>query len=151
LEYKRIKEVVEDFRTLEIEQSKKVLRGNLTDEINGIAQKALVDIELESLSLFKLMKVFHQLLNRMEEDKDKVVHRIYEYDYTIEDQQEYILNQLTKKRKLDFIAVFSMLKNRVHAIVTFLALLEMLSQQMITILQGDGMNNFWIEMNLSKE
>ena len=40
IEYKRFKEVTEEFRTMEAEQAKKLKRGNVASEINQIAQKA---------------------------------------------------------------------------------------------------------------
>jgi len=97
------------------------------------------------------MNVFNRLLNKMEENKAKVVHQIFDYDYTIEDQSDYIHNRIAKAGKMDFTSLFSSLKNRVHAIVTFLALLEMLSQQRIQIIQGDGANNFWIQQRTHEE
>ena len=145
IEYKRFKEVTEEFRTMEAEQAKKLKRGNVASEINQIAQKALVDVELESVSLYKLMNVFNRLLTKMNEPKEKVVHKIFDYKYTIEDQSGYIRSRITRGKRLDFNNLFSNLNNRVHAIVTFLALLEMLSQQQITITQGDGPNNFWMQ------
>jgi len=152
IEYKRFKDVLDEFRDMEESQSKKVTRGNVSDEIKSIAQKALVDVELESLSLFKLMKVFNNLLVRMDDKKERVVHQIFDYNYTIEDQQTYINTKLRLGRKMEFTELFRSLKTRVHAIVTFLALLEMLSQQKIKITLGDGPNNFWIEQrNIDEE
>lgn len=145
IEYKRFKEVIDDFRSLEEEQSKKLKRGNVSQEMQQIAQKALVDVELESVSLYKLMNVFNRLLTKMNAPKERVVHKIFDYKYTIEDQSSYIRSRITRGKKLDFTNLFSQLSNRVHAIVTFLALLEMLSQQQLTITQGDGPNNFWIQ------
>lgn len=151
IEYKRLKEVLDDFRDMEESQSKKVVRGNVTDEIKLIAQKALVDVELESVSLFKLMKVFNGLLTKMNTNASRVVHKIFEYDYSIEDQEHYILEKINFSGKLDFTSLFAPLENRVHAIVTFLALLEMLSQQLVHITQGDGPNNFWIQQSQHEE
>lgn len=145
IEYKRFKDVLEEFRKMEDTQAKKLTRGNVSDEIKTIAQKALVDVELESLNLFKLMKVFNGLLTRMDAKKDRVVHQIFDYNYTIEDQQTYIRTKLRMGQKMEFSALFVPLKTRVQAIVTFLALLEMLSQQSIRITIGEGPNNFWIE------
>ena len=145
LEYKRFKEVLDEFRGMEETQSKKQVRGNVSTEIQQIAQKALVDVELESVSLYKLMNVFNRLLSKMNDPKDRVVHKIFDYKYTIEDQSDYIRSQISRGRKLNFEALFTSLHNRVHAIVTFLALLEMLSQQQLSITLGDGPNNFWIQ------
>ena len=40
--------------------------------------------------------------------------------------------------------MFGGCKNRMHAIITFLALLELLNLQTIKIVNGIGMNNFWL-------
>ncbi|MCB0633062.1 MAG: segregation/condensation protein A, partial [Lewinella sp.] len=64
---------------------------------------------------------------------------------TIEDQQQYIFQQLDFNKRASFSNVFNACKNRIHAIVTFLALLELLNMGKITITVGEGVNNFWIE------
>jgi len=151
VEYKRFKDVLDEFRDLEESQSKKQPRGNVRNEIQSIAQKALVDVELESVSLFKLMQVFNRLLTKMDGNKEKVIHQIFDYDYSIEDQSDYIQSKIAKEGRLDFSSLFVSLKNRVHAIVTFLALLEMLSQQRLQITLGEGPNNFWISEKIHDE
>ena len=48
--------------------------------------------------------------------------------------------------KVDFEQVFLQLENRIHAVVTFLALLELLNAQELTLVQGEGYNNFWLSI-----
>jgi segregation and condensation protein A len=47
--------------------------------------------------------------------------------------------------------MFLKLENRVHAIVTFLALLELLNMQEIELTQGEGLNNFWLTPGVKEE
>lgn len=148
LEYKRFKEVVDAFKAKEALQARKVSRGNVQNELKILAQKALVDVELETLNLFKLMHVFHGLLDRLDQDKEKIRHAVFDYEYTIEAQREYIFQLFSKHKRLNFKATFAQVNTRVEAIVTFLALLDLLSQQEIKITQGEGVNNFWIERKL---
>lgn len=145
LEYKRYKSVLDEMRQLEEERSLRENRGNATRELRKIASVALVDVELESLTLFKLLKTFERLMKRVEEEgKHHVVHTIVRFDYTIAEQQDYILSKIKPGKKADFKNLFLKLENRIHAIVTFLALLELLNMQKITIIQGLGVNNFWV-------
>lgn len=145
LEYKRYKSVLEELRELEESRSSQVKRGNSIDELQSIANKAMVDSELESFNLFKLLRTFERILNRYEESQKKpTVHTVMRYRYTIADQQSFIYEQVDKKKKATFEDVFGHLENRIHAIVTFLALLEMLNQQFIKIIMGLGTNNFWL-------
>jgi segregation and condensation protein A len=146
LEYKRYKSVLDEMRLLEEERSQREERGNVSQELKDIAVKALVDSELENVTLYKLLKVFERLVRQYETVKNKPVHQIYTYVYSIESQRDYILIQLKENQKTDFVMLFGGLENRVHAIVTFLALLEMLNMQLITILQGEGINNFWLSL-----
>lgn len=145
LEYKRYKSVLEEMREMEELRSKKNYRGNISKELKSIATKALVDVELESLTLFKLLRTFERVVQRFEDSHPKSVHRIVNFSYTIEDQQNYIFTQVKRGRKTNFKNIFESCKNRIHAIVTFLALLELLNLQMIKITVGQGINNFWLE------
>jgi segregation and condensation protein A len=146
LEYRRYKSVLEEMRQMEEDRSAREGRGNVTSELKDIAVKALVDSELEHLTLFKLLRVFERLMKQFEVDKNRPVHRIFTYSYTIESQRDYIMSKLKRGEKVDFAHIFAALDDRVHAIVTFLALLEMLNRQEIRLIQGEGINNFWLTM-----
>jgi segregation and condensation protein A len=146
LEYKRYKSVLDDMRTLEEDRASRERRGNTTQDLKQIATKALVDIELEDLTLFRLLRVFERLVRQYEDEKKRPVHRVYTYSYTVETQRDYLVEQLKKGEKADFAQIFGKLESRIHAIVTFLALLEMLNRQEIKIMQGEGINNFWLTL-----
>jgi len=129
LEYKKYKEILDEMRAMEQERSTKFQRGNISTELRVIASKALVDVELESLTLYKLLTTFQRLMENYELRGSQTIHRIVKFNYTIEDQQTYILGKLKKGTKVDFKNLFSGLENRIHAIVTFLSLLELLNMQ----------------------
>lgn len=145
LEYKRYKEILDDLRRLEEVRSFMNPRGFASEEVRQLAQQALADAELESISLYKLLRVFERLVSRFEEEqKTRRVHTVYNYNYTIQEQRAYLKNMVKKGEKVDFETVFLNLENRIHAVVTFLALLELLNAQELSLIQGEGMNNFWI-------
>lgn len=144
LEYKKYKEILDEMRSMEESRSTKFQRGNVSSELRSIASKALVDVELESLTLYKLLTTFQKLMEDYELRGSQTIHRIVKYNYTIEDQQTYIFSKLKKGQKVDFKNIFSGLENRIHAIVTFLSLLELLNVQRVKVTQGEGINNFWI-------
>ena len=151
LEYKKYKEILDEMRTMEENRSTKFNRGNVSTELRIIASKALVDVELESLTLYKLLTTFQKLMENYELRGSKTIHRIVKYNYTIEDQQSYILGKIKKGKQVDFKNIFSGLENRIHAIVTFLSLLELLNMQRVMVTQGEGVNNFWISSLDSEE
>lgn len=147
LEYKRYKSVLEEMRQMEEKRSKQEDRGNISKELKVIAQKALVDVELESLSLFKILKTFEKVMERYEdENRKKKVHTVVDYNYTIQGQQQFILSKIKKGVKTGFKNIFGECENRVHAIVTFLGMLELLNLDKLKIVQGEGINNFWLTL-----
>lgn len=156
LEYKRYKSVLDDMRQLETARSLRNYRGNVSAELAEIATKALVDVELESVTLFKLLKAFERLMTKMEErNKKPVVHEIAQFSYTIEDQQVRIMDMVGRIRiggeRPSFTAIFAVCDSRIHAIITFLGLLELLNLQRVRLIPGEGFNNFWLEPPLSEE
>ncbi|RMD72315.1 MAG: chromosome segregation protein ScpA [Bacteroidetes bacterium] len=144
LEYKRYKSVLDELRQMEELRSLRQRRGNASDELRRLANQALADAELESLTLFKLLKAYERVLSRLEQRKQQRVHRIVNYPYTIADQQEYLLSVVRPGQKVSFERVFLRLENRIHAIVTFLALLDLLNARRVALIQGEGINNFWL-------
>lgn len=145
LEYKRYKSILDEMRQLEEDRQFRNPRGYASEELRSLATKALVDVELESLSLFKLLIAFQRVMVRYEDNQKKQdIHEVVRWPYTIREQQDLIHQVLAPGIKVSFDDLFSHCENRVHAIVTFLALLELLNQQDVDIIQGNGINQFWL-------
>ena len=143
LEYKRYKEVVKQLSTLEEERLKKEKRGNITQEIKTIATLNNVEHEIESIDLFKLLKVYDRVIKRFEIEQSKPKHTVIKYPYTVDEQKEYILNKI-KKKKVSFTEIIDEASEKIHLIFNFLAILDLLQAGMITLKIGEGYNNFWI-------
>jgi segregation and condensation protein A len=150
LEYKKYKSVLEELRQMEEEASGKVKRGNISHELFEISNKALVDAEMENLSLYKLLQVFEQVMQRFEKSPPRVTHKVYNYPYTIAGQQNYIIEKVHKIKKPKFEDIFMELENRVQAITTFLGLLELLNRGELELIQGEGVNNFYLTLPTQK-
>jgi segregation and condensation protein A len=145
LEYKSYKEATDDLRLKEEARSMSFPRGNIEVELQSLAEEALADAELENLTLYKLLQAFKRVMERYEDAKRHPVHTIVKYTYTVQEEQGIIIEKLVIKPRLDFLDIFSTSESRIHAIITFLALLEMINNQVVRILAGEGINNFWIE------
>ena len=152
LEYKRYKSVLEELRRLEELRAFMNPRGFAAAELRKLSETALADAEMESISLYKLLRVFERLLARFEEDKKaKRVHTVYNFNYTIQDQRAYLKSRVKRGENTDFETLFLDLDNRIHAVVTFLALLELLNEQALSLIQGEGANNFWLTLPEEEE
>jgi len=151
LEYKKYKSVIDQFQKMEEVELQKEKRGNLFKELKQLAESSNVEAELQDVDLFKLLTVFEKVLKRHEEEKNRPVHQVIQYPYTIEGQKEFILNELTRQQRLAFTDLFEKARTRVALIFNFLAILEMLANGLLSIQTGDGFNNFWIERRDSVE
>jgi segregation and condensation protein A len=145
LEYKQYKEATEQLRVKEEYRSMTFPRGNIQVELQSLAEEALADAELESLTLYRLLQAFKRVMERFEKGKLQPVHTIIKYTFSVSEEQARISSKLAEKPRLDFMDVFAASENRIHAIITFLALLELVNNQIVRILAGEGINNFWIE------
>jgi segregation and condensation protein A len=144
LEYKKYKSVVENFHKMEETELMKEKRGNLIKELRVLAESGNVEAELQDVDLFKLMSVFEKVLKRFEADKNKPVHQVIQYPYTVESQKKFIVDELSKKSRLSFTEIVETFPTRIGLIFNFLAVLEMLALQLLSIQVGEGYNNFWI-------
>ncbi len=142
LEYKRYKDVLEDLRLLERERAKIFERSNT--EILRLMQRWAGEAELHSLTPFHLLNALQRVLNRWKERTDTPLHEIVPWPYTIEHQQQHILRLLSEKKRLSFDDLFATCQNRMHAIFTFLALLDLVHLKQVQLEMGSGVNDFWI-------
>jgi segregation and condensation protein A len=147
LEYKRFKEASAKLAELEASRMLMVKRGNLQKELSILGEEASEGTEIQTITLYKLMKVFEKVMNRMYDRNNKPQHVVYRYNYTMEESREYMMATVKKERSMAFEKIFDVCRERIHAIFLFLTILELVQQQFIHILIGEGSNNFIIEYN----
>ncbi|NOT75394.1 MAG: segregation/condensation protein A [Cyclobacteriaceae bacterium] len=146
LEYKKYKSVIESFQKMEGDELTKEKRGNIQRELKSLAAAVNVEAELQDVDLYKLMQVFEKVIKRFDEEKNRPVHQVVQYPYTVEGQKEYILNELTRKRTLSFTEMLELTPTRVALVFNFLAILEMLANGALELQLGEGYNNFWVTL-----
>lgn len=151
LEYKRFKEASAKMAEMEAVRMLMIKRGNLQKELSLIGEEAGEGTEIQTISLFKLMKAFEKVVQRLHEKNNKPVHTVVQYNYTMEGIREYMLNTCREEKALSFERVFEIAENRIHAIFLFLNMLELVQQKYLTLLVGEGRNNFILEYNDSRE
>jgi segregation and condensation protein A len=146
LEYKKYKSVIDQFHKMEEVELQKEKRGNILKELRQLAESTNVEAELQDVDLFKLLTVFEKVLRRQEEEKNRPVHQVIQYPYTVEGQKEFILNELVTKSRIAFSELLEKAPTRIGLIFNFLAILEMLSLGQLSLQVGEGYNNFWLTM-----
>ena len=151
LEYKKFKEASVKMAEMEAIRMLMIKRGNLQKELSSIGEEAGEGTEIQTVSLFKLMKAFEKVALRLHEKNNKPVHTVVQYNYSMEGVRSHLL-QISKEHKtLAFEKIFDVCENRIHAIFIFLNLLELVQQKYLHILIGEGRNNFILEYNDDRE
>jgi segregation and condensation protein A len=147
LEYKRYKEAAATLAEMEAIRHLMVKRGNLQKDLSHIGEEAGEGTEIQAITLFKLMKTFEKLMFRIQQRQNKPVHTVVSYNYTMEDSRAQILSVVQEGRTVSFGKIFETCESRLHAIFLFLSMLELVQQNYMSILTGEGRNNFIIEFN----
>ena len=145
LEYKKYKSVVEDLSSLESDRLSKEKRGNIAAELKALRKVDDVDAEMQDLDLYKLLKVFQKIMAKMASRIEETKHTVIQYPYTIEQQKDFVLEKISFKKKVPFSEFITYKPDKIFVIYTFLAILELLQLSRVTIVIGEGFNNFWVE------
>ena len=145
LEYKKYKSVVEELSNLEQDRLSKEKRGNLVKELEELSKVEDVEAELQHLDLYKLLHVFQKCMSRLAARAKEPTHTIIQSPYTIEQQKAFVLEKISFKKQVPFTEFISYNPDKIFVIYTFLAILELLQLSELTLVLGEGFNNFWVE------
>ncbi len=151
LEYKRFKEAAAQMAEMEAMRMLMMKRGNLQKELTQIGEEASEGTEIQTVTLFKLMKAFERVMQRVHDRNNKPVHTVTSYNYTMESSREVMMQTIQQEKTVVFEKIFEISENRIHAIFLFLSLLELAQQRYMTLILGEGRNNFIIEWNENRE
>jgi len=69
----------------------------------------------------------------------------------MEESRDYMSALVQKEKNVSFENIFANCDTRIHAIFLFLSLLELVQQNYLKILTGEGRNNFILEWNEERE
>jgi segregation and condensation protein A len=147
LEYKQYKAACEELKQKEIEREQMFERGNIQNELSKIAMYAdgsTYNGELNNLTLYKLMTTFEKVMERFKKNENEVKHTVVQFPFNLEEEQNRINDLIRSKPTIPFIDIFTDCKNRIHAVFTFLALLDLIQTRIVNIFLGEGFNNFFI-------
>lgn len=139
LEYKRYKEMTEEFSFLETTQRKHHLRGNFeSDYKETVADYGTL---LKNITIYDLIKAFKNVLM----DKPAPpVHQIKKWNVSIDDQITFLSERVKGNKEVSFIEILVELSDRIKIVVTFIAMLEMVKAGKLTLRESPNFNDFVI-------
>jgi segregation and condensation protein A len=69
----------------------------------------------------------------------------------MEECRDYLLDLSSREKTLSFEKIFEVCNDRIHAIFLFLNMLELVQLKYMSILIGEGRNNFIVEYNENRD
>ena len=147
LEYKKYKEASLQLAEREAARMLMIKRGNIQAELAAIGEQASEGTEIQNVTVFKLMKTFEKVMQRLYDKNNKPVHTVVRYNYTMEESRARILKEVQHQKKTSFRRLFQHCENRIQAIFLFLSLLELVQLNYMNLAVNSGKNNFEIEWN----
>lgn len=147
LEYKRFKEASEQMVLLEAERLLQQKRGNIKKELDSLSEEYSEGTEIQTITMYKLMQAFERVMKRYKDRTDKPQHVVVKYNYSLEGQKKFLIDYIKTNTRVAFETIFAQCENRIHAIFTFLSMLELVQLNYMGLMIGSGRNNFIIEWN----
>lgn len=139
LEYQRYSEAAENLSEILASQSHKFPRAGTWDSPDSSEDPS---IYLEDISLFELASLFKGLLEKM---PPPVTYDLQRDEVRVRDKMAYLMAQFVVKERYKFSELFSDFQSRKDLIATFIALLELVRDGQVRILQKRPFADFVLE------
>lgn len=140
LEYKRWKEMAEELERRQIQHRKVAYRGNFENDPKIMEESDDDDI-IRDVTLFDLIAAFQFAVNKMPR---KHVHEIHKLNVSLDEQMQYIVGLFKEKKEVSFFEIVLSMTEKIRIVVTFIAILELMKQQIIAISQYDPYTDIMI-------
>ncbi len=137
LEYKKYKEAAIELREMS-EDQKYVLYRRVFDGDIAIVEE---NTNYKNATLFDLIGALKKAIER--NNKVEINHEVQIINVTVEERSAHIMSILHKKKRISF---FDTVKDvsKLHIVVTFLAILDLIRNNMIMVFQEDNFDDFLI-------
>lgn len=131
LEYKQIKEGAEELKTNEEENKFTLYRENFDYE-QTLSKHSNEGLDV---GLFDLINALNKIIKRRV--TDTVTHNVKLFNYSVDEQKEFIIKQLNIKSMLSFSKILNNAPTQ-KIVVTFLALLDLARLKSINLVQNNA-------------
>jgi segregation and condensation protein A len=137
LEYRRFKSAADDFYKLEVEQEKYFARGGEKLEIVPPSPLPLMQVDV-----FQLLDAFSEVLT---ESEKRMPVEMEADSFSLEDGQKRVLSRIERNNSVVFSSLFNRKESRSRIVIIFLAILELIRQKIIRVIQEDHFGKIMIE------
>ncbi len=140
IEYKRFKESAEHLQSMEMEQRQRYFRSLFKFDVRTSAPEDDGQF-LRDVTLYHLVTAFQRAIENIPK---KIVHEVRTIPYTIEEQGIFLMDFFAGRNEYNFLEIVDDMRDKMHIVVTFIALLELIKAQRVRVLIHDDFNDFVI-------
>lgn len=140
VEYKKYKEMTSKFKELELNRNNIYIKS--PENIDNYIENE--NIYNEEIEVEKLVEAFKKFLDRKELEKPLKT-KITNKEYSVKERKNSIKKILETRKKVEFKELFDTI-NKSYIAVTFLSILEMSKEKVISIKQDKNFDNIYLEM-----
>lgn len=140
IEYEKYQTITNDFRDLE--KNRQSYYTKLPESLKEYAEDD--KILYGSCNLNDLVNAMLEISERIEYKKPRIT-KITRKEYSVKDKISYIKNILDKIKKVEFTKLFSEFSKE-EVVVTFLSILEMCKDNLITLSQSRNFSKIYVEV-----
>ena len=97
---------------------------------------------MPTIKMSQLQEAFHEVLKRAEINAS---HNIQTETLSVRERMSKILDEISKQETISFIDCFDFNEGKMGAIVTFLAILEMVKENLIDIIQNEDFSMIYLQ------
>lgn len=144
LEYKRFKSVQDALAKMEEEASFVFKREFAKQEEKLFLDADSPEEELSSIDLYAILRTFKRVWARHEEREARPKHVIRAYPYSVDQVKARVSALLVEREKIDFVSFIMEHPDKIYCVFTFLSVLEMAQMGLLSLVVGEGYNNFWL-------
>lgn len=126
---------------------------SIPDEIKNYEEPINVEELIGDLNLTKLYAIFQSIVRKQEDRIDPVrskFKKIEKEEIHLENKMEYITDYIKKNKKCSFSKLLLKQSSKIEVIVTFLAILEMMKEGKVLIIQENLFDDFTITANINE-
>jgi segregation and condensation protein A len=142
LEYKKFKQIAEDLQDKEMKRQEFFMR-EMDPETTAALRSDAREVYFEA-NLFDLINALSSALNKLPEE---VIHEIVKETFTVEQKIHDLLHLMLDESRVKLKDVFTKCRSKVEAIVTFLAILELVRLKEIKAVQTEMFGDIEILRN----
>jgi len=148
LQYKMYKYMSYELKDRQLDGERLMFKeSSIPSEVKEYQEPVDLDVLLEGITLAKLNQVFKDVMKKQYEKIDPIrstYGKIEKEEVTVEDKMEYLEQYIKTHKKFCFRDLLMKQKSKVHTVVTFLAILEMMKIGSIIVKQENTFDDIII-------